>query len=113
MTLSYASRLIFIRMKRFTQMIHRGLQTGAMSIRGVRVICNTWICGIRQGTYSVYERRNCEMKMYDYNWWDDRTVEAPDLCPYTMQGCYSGECEKCEVEREFVEEYTRRKKNDT
>lgn len=41
--------------------------------------------------------------MNDYNWWDDRTVEEPALCPYTMQGCYSGECEKCEIEREFVE----------
>lgn len=40
--------------------------------------------------------------MNDYNWWDDRTVEEPDRRPYTMQGCYNGECEKCEVEREFV-----------
>lgn len=50
--------------------------------------------------------------MNDYNWWDDRTVEESDLCPYTMQGCYSGECAKCDVEREFVEEYARRNQDE-
>ena len=58
---------------------------------GVLIIRRIWKIGIEVN------------RMDDYNWWDDRTVEAPDLCPYTMQGCYSGECAKCEVEREFVE----------
>ena len=51
--------------------------------------------------------------MWEYNWWDDRTIEQNEtnFCPVLNDFCYEQDgCESCAVLQAFKEYYDRRPK---
>jgi hypothetical protein len=52
------------------------------------------------------------MGEWEYNWWDDRTIE-PNFCPVLNDFCYEGNdaCKNCIMLKAFQEYYDRRHKD--
>lgn len=54
------------------------------------------------------------MNAWEYNWWDDRTVEQNEtnFCPVLNDFCYEGNdaCKDCVTLKAFKEYYDRRPK---